>query len=144
MLVRDVLQGKGDSTVVTVPETTTIEALLRALAEHNIGAVLVVSDSGVVGIASERDVVRALDSSGPGVLHAPVSEVMTRELTTAGPQESVDHVMKVMTNHRIRHLPILVDGELHGIISIGDIVKSRMGELESEREHLISYIGSGG
>lgn len=144
MLVRDVLQSKGDSTVVTVPESTTVEALLDALAVHNIGAVLVVgADGAVAGIASERDVVRALHRTGPEVLQAPVAEVMTRDLSTAAPTETIDDVMKVMTERRIRHLPVLVDGALLGIISIGDVVKTRMGELESERAHLLSYIGSG-
>ncbi|NHC44319.1 CBS domain-containing protein [Motilibacter aurantiacus] len=144
MYVRDVLHRKG-SAVVTVPPDLTVAGLLATLAEHNIGAVLVTDDAmSVVGVASERDVVRALADRGPGVLPAPVRDIMSTELTVAGPGDGLDQVMAQMTERRVRHIPVLEDGALVGIVSIGDVVKSRMDELESEREQLIGYISSSG
>lgn len=144
MLVSDVLSRK-DANVVTVSPDTPVADLLARLAEYNIGAILVSSDGGqtVAGIVSERDVVRALAGSSGSPLNQPVSELMTVEITTASPKDSIEHLMGLMTEHRIRHIPVLVDRNLVGIVSIGDVVKSRMQELESEREHLISYISSG-
>lgn len=143
MLVNDVLSRKGGS-VVTVSPDTQVEELLALLAEHNIGAVLVSADGETVtGIVSERDVVRALSSGGGSTLGRRVRELMTVDITTASPKDSIDHLMRLMTENRIRHIPVLADQKLVGIISIGDVVKIRMEELESEREHLISYISSG-
>jgi CBS domain-containing protein len=144
MLIRDVLRRKGDF-VATVPPDTDVAALLRALAEHNIGAV-VVSANGttVAGIVSERDVVRAMRTVGAAILASPVSDIMTADVTVAGPGDPVDNVMRMMTERRIRHVPVVSDGRLVGIISIGDVVKSRIDELETEREHLIGYISSSG
>jgi CBS domain-containing protein len=140
MLVRDVLARKG-STVVTVSPETTIDILLSHLAEYNIGAALVSPDGEVLlGIVSERDVVRNLDHTGASPLSRPVTDIMTSEITTATPEDTIEHLMAVMTEERVRHIPVLVDGKLAGLVSIGDVVKSRMDELESEREHLISYI----
>ncbi len=142
MLIRDVLRRKGDF-VATVPPDTDVAALLRALAEHNIGALVVSTDgAAVTGIVSERDVVRAMDGVGTAVLSSPVSDIMTADVTVAGPRDSVDNVMRLMTERRIRHVPVVSDGRLIGIISIGDVVKSRIDELEAERDHLIDYISS--
>jgi CBS domain-containing protein len=91
---------------------------------------------------SERDIVRSL-GRGDDVLRQRVGDIMTADVRTAGPRESVDDLMKLMTDHRIRHVPVVVDGQLHGIVSIGDVVKSRMGELEFEREQLESYVTGG-
>ena len=143
MLVSDVLSHK-DKSVVTVAPDTRIEDLLARLAEYNIGAIVVSSDGETVsGIVSDRDVVRALARSRADLLSRPVSELMTVDITTASPKDSIDYLMSLMTEQRIRHIPVLVDRKLVGIISIGDVVKSRMEELESERQHLISYISSG-
>ncbi|MEP6464384.1 MAG: CBS domain-containing protein [Frankiaceae bacterium] len=143
MLVSDVLSGKQQSVVTVRPETP-VEELLARLAEHNIGAILVSSDGETVtGIVSERDVVRALARSRGDVLGQPVRNLMTEDITTASPKDSIEHLMGLMTERRIRHIPVLVEGKLVGIVSIGDVVKSRMEELTSEREHLISYISSG-
>lgn len=144
MFVRDVLRRKGDA-VVTVPPETTVGHLLATLAEHNVGA-LVVSADGVRldGIVSERDVVRALHTHGAALFDAPVAEIMTVEVTVARPQDSVESLMRLMTERRIRHVPVVVDGSLAGIVSIGDVVKSRIDQLETERENLIGYIRSGG
>ncbi len=139
MRISDVLRSKSGSVVTITPETT-IRDLIALLAEHNIGAVVVSSDDkSVVGIVSERDVVRRLVSD-TDVLDTAVSEIMTADVQTAGPKDSVDDLMRTMTEHRIRHVPVLVDGELHGIVSIGDVVKSRIGELEFERDQLESYV----
>lgn len=143
MLVSDVLSHKGQS-VVTVAPDTRVEELLARLAEYNIGAVLVSTDGEtVIGIVSERDVVRALARGRGDVLGQPVSALMTAEITTATPKDSIEHLMGLMTEHRIRHIPVLVERKLVGVVSIGDVVKSRMEELTAEREHLISYISSG-
>jgi CBS domain-containing protein len=142
MLISDVLRRKGDF-VATIPPDKDVAALLRALAEHNIGALVVSADGATVaGIVSERDVVRAMHTVGDAVLASPVSDIMTADVTVAGPGDSVDNVMRMMTERRIRHVPVVSDGRLVGIISIGDVVKSRIDELEAEREHLIDYISS--
>jgi CBS domain-containing protein len=140
MRISDVLRAKGGE-VVTVRPDLTVRELVAVLAEHNIGAVVVASDSSspVMGIASERDIVRHL-AEGPQVLDQPVEHIMTSEVHTCEPQETVDSLMHLMTEHRIRHVPVMVDGALGGIISIGDVVKSRINELEFERDQLTSYV----
>ncbi len=144
MLVRDVLRGKG-ANVATIPGDAKVRDLLKALAEHNVGALVVSSDGvSVSGVVSERDVVRALNARGTDLLDALVAEIMTGDVTTGTADASVDVIMQVMTERRIRHVPIVTDGRLAGIVSIGDVVKTRMSELESERESLIGYIGSSG
>lgn len=144
MLIRDVLRRKGDF-VATVPPDTTVGELLARLGEHNVGA-LVVSDDRqtVAGIVSERDVARAMQTGGARLLDVAVREIMTVDVTVAEPGDTVERLMRVMTENRIRHVPVLEGGRLAGIISIGDVVKSRMDELETERENLIGYIRSGG
>jgi CBS domain-containing protein len=144
MLVRDVLRRKGDK-VATVPPETSVEGLVAKLVEHNVGALVVSSDGVTIdGIVSERDIARAMHTTGPGLLEQPVSSIMTVDVTVAAPDDSIERLMRQMTEHRIRHLPVVADGRLSGIISIGDVVKSRIDELETEREQLIGYIGSGG
>jgi CBS domain-containing protein len=144
MLIRDILRGKG-SFVATIQPDATIGELLTQLAEHNIGALVVsVNGAAVSGIVSERDVVRALQTAGGDLLTATVAMIMTKDVTVTRPADSVESVMRMMTERRIRHVPVVTDGRLEGIISIGDVVKSRINELETEREHLIGYISSGG
>lgn len=139
MRISDVLQVKGDE-VVTVSPDTTVRELVDLLAEHNIGAAVVsTSSEPVAGIVSERDVVRRL-VDGAGVLDATVASIMTGEVQTVEPMESVDHLMLLMSEHRVRHVPVVVNGRLHGLVSIGDVVKSRIGELEFERDQLTSYV----
>jgi CBS domain-containing protein len=139
MRIKDVLHVKGDMVVTVSPETS-VRELLSLLAEHNIGAVVVSSDgTSVSGIVSERDVVRAL-VRGTEVLERQVAEIMTAEVRTVALDDTVDGLMRLMTEHRIRHVPVIVDGGLHGIVSIGDVVKSRIGELEFERDQLTSYV----
>jgi CBS domain-containing protein len=111
------------------------------LAEHRIGAV-VVSHNGtsVDGIASERDVVRALAERGATVLSEPITAIYTAEVHTVIPATPLEEVMRMMTEQRIRHVPVVVDGALRGIVSIGDVVKNRIDELETERTALTNYI----
>lgn len=140
MRIRDILRRKGDA-VATVPPDATVRTLLGALAEHNIGAVVVSRDGAAIdGIVSERDVVRRLHEHGAAILDGPVSAIMTSEVRTCGLDDTVDGLRNVMTEHRFRHVPVVVDGRLAGIVSIGDVVKSAIDELETEREHLVEYI----
>ena len=140
MRVHDVLRRKG-ADVVTVRPDATVPELLDLLAEHRIGA-LVVSPDGrsVEGIVSERDIVRRLHDRGPAVLDLTVRDIMTAEVSTVTPDEHLEHLMALMTNNRFRHVPVVTDGALAGIISIGDVVKHRMDELQSERDQLVGYI----
>jgi CBS domain-containing protein len=141
MRIRQVLAAKPSQEVVTVQPDATVRDLLRLLAEHNVGALIVSRDGASVdGIVSERDIVRRLHVHDEGVLGATVSSIMTTEVRTCEPGQAVNDLMQVMTEHRIRHLPVLNGSDLTGIISIGDVVKSRMSELEFERDQLNSYV----
>jgi CBS domain-containing protein len=140
MRIRDIVRTKGDA-VATVRPDATVRELLATLAEHNIGAAVVSADDmTIAGIASERDVVRHLHAHGDRLLAEPVSEIMTSDVRTCGLDDHVDELRRIMTQHRIRHLPVVRDGRLAGIVSIGDVVKSTIDELETEREHLVGYI----
>lgn len=141
MRIADVLRGKG-SDVLTVGPSATVAELIAAIAERNIGALPVVDGGRLVGIVSERDVVRRLHDGGAALLALPVTEIMTTEVTTCSPADSVVDLARVMTERRFRHLPVVVNGELLGIVSIGDLVKARIDMLEVEREQLASYIAS--
>ena len=142
MRIADVLRNKGGSVVTINPEATVAE-LLAGLAGHNIGAMVVVGPNGLVGIVSERDVVRQLHAHGASVLSRPVEEIMTAVVSTCSKSDTVDSISMLMTENRVRHVPVLDDGKLIGIVSIGDVVKTRMQELESEHEQLQSYITQG-
>ena len=140
MRISDILRIKGGQ-VVTVAPDTNVEGLLALLAEHKIGAAVVSADGvSVAGIVSERDIVRALAARGAAVLTEPVSSIATPEVRTVTPDASLEDVERLMTDGRFRHTPVLVDDALHGIVSIGDVVKNRMDELESERATLTDYI----
>jgi CBS domain-containing protein len=140
MRISDLLRVKGTQ-VVTVTADTTVRHLLAVLAEHRIGAVVVSRDgTSVDGIASERDIVRALAKRGAAVLSEEVRAIYTAEVHTVMPQTPLEEVMRMMTVHRVRHAPVVVDGGLRGIVSIGDVVKNRIDELETERAHLTNYI----
>jgi CBS domain-containing protein len=137
--INDVLRGKGNQVVTISPEATVTE-LLALLAEHNVGALVVSADgSTVAGIVSERDIVRLLNRT-PEAGEVRVSAIMTEQVHTCGPDDLVDNLMRLMTDRRIRHVPVVTDGVLSGIVSIGDVVKTRIGELEFEREQLSNYI----
>jgi len=140
MRISDVLRVKGGQ-VVTVTPDTDVRHLLNVLAEHRIGAVVVSRDGNSVdGIASERDIVRALAERGDAVMSEPVTAIYTAEVHTVDLDTQLEDLMRIMTEHRIRHLPVVVDGALRGIVSIGDVVKKRIDELESERSALTNYI----
>jgi CBS domain-containing protein len=140
MRIADILRSKG-STVATVAPTATLADLIGDLAKYNVGALPVVDENGrLVGIVSERDVVRQLHANGPDVLYLQISEFMTAGVTTCAPGDNVADLARIMTAGRFRHLPVLVDGTLAGIVSIGDLVKARIDLLESERQQLQSYI----
>jgi CBS domain-containing protein len=142
MRITDVLRGKGDLVVTIAPEKT-VRELLDVLAEHRVGALVVSGGSGQVsGIVSERDVVRHLQTTGASLLDSPVRSIMTADVHTCTPDTYVDDLMVMMTERRIRHVPVVVDGRMVGIVSIGDVVKHRIGELQTERDHLTAYIQS--
>jgi CBS domain-containing protein len=151
MLIVTVLRAKtgdGVGSVVTVPPGATVRDLLDVLARNRIGAVVVASGDGssngaIAGIVSERDVVRHLRASGASILDRPVSHIMTTDVVTCRRETAVEELMSTMTDRRIRHVPVVDDaGTLVGIVSIGDLVKSRISELEGERDDLVGYIGA--
>jgi CBS domain-containing protein len=139
--IAQLLRRKGQE-VATVDRDATVAAVLALLAEHGIGALVVSPDGRVIeGIVTERDVVRALPGSGAALLDEPVSAVMTADVRTCVPTASVHDLARTMTDHRIRHVPVVDDGGgMIGIVSIGDVVKARLDELEQERAQLVDYI----
>ncbi len=140
MRISDVLSSKSGDEVVTIAPDATVRDLLALLAQHNIGAVVVSTDGQAVdGIVSERDVVRRLHED-EAVLDGAVSAIMTSEVATTEPHTSVDDLRVLMTERRIRHVPVVTDGGLVGIISIGDVVKSSLDQLQFERDQLDSYV----
>ncbi|HUY06729.1 MAG TPA: CBS domain-containing protein [Acidimicrobiales bacterium] len=140
MKISRLLDRKGSYVATVRPNAAIIDAV-RELAKRSIGA-LVVSDDGrgISGIVSERDVVRAISQFGSAILDSPVRMIMSEDLFVCSPDDVVDSLMSTMTDHRIRHIPVLCDGALSGIVSIGDLVKTRLDELELEREALKQYI----
>jgi CBS domain-containing protein len=149
MKISQILATKSTGTITIAPDANVTE-LLRLLAEHRIGAVIVSADgTHIDGIVSERDVVRAMAADPDagttgGVRPKPVSAIMTAEVRTLGPDDTVDDAMQVMTSSRIRHLPVVDGDELVGIVSIGDVVKARLAALEDERAALVDYVTRGG
>jgi len=140
MRVKDILKHKGNA-VITVRPDTGCRDLLSMLAEHNIGAAVVSVDGVAVGgIVSERDVVRHLHEHGDAVLDGPVSEIAVWQVSTCGLDDPVDELCTTMTERRIRHLPVVHGGRLVGIVSIGDVVKSTISQLEFDRQNLIDYV----
>ena len=136
------IKRKG-AEVITVRSDASVMELLALLSDHRIGAVVVSDDGeGVHGIVSERDVVRHLHTDGAAILDAPVGQIMTAEVHTCSPDDHVDDLETAMTERRIRHVPVVVDGKLRAIVSIGDVVKNRIDDLQSERDQLRTYIQS--
>lgn len=142
MHVQAILGNKG-SQIVSIASDATIQEACRLLAEHRIGAVLILEDGRVAGVFSERDVVRAVAQHGERALQIPLSEVMSRNVLTCRPEDSVDDVMAVMTARRVRHLPVLDGDALVGIVSIGDVVKYRLDEAALEVDSLREYVLAG-
>ena len=140
MKIGDVLGAKPSQDVVTITPDAGVRDLLALLAEHNVGALIVSADGeSVDGIVSERDVVRHLHRDGT-VVNNTVGAIMTGDVETCGRENTLDELMKTMTERRIRHVPVVADGRLVGIVSIGDIVKHRMDQLQFERDQLDSYV----
>ncbi len=141
MSVERILAGKGRH-VETIPPSHRLQEAAQILAAKRIGAVVVVShDRAVLGILSERDIVRAI-AQDPARLNSPVSDFMTHKVVTCGLKTSIPEVMDEMTAGRFRHLPVVVDGQLQGLISIGDVVKFRVAEIEAESAAMRHYIAS--
>jgi CBS domain-containing protein len=140
MTVKAILHHKG-SDVVTIEPTATLAAAIKRLAERRIGALVVQgADHRIVGILSERDIVWALAERGSGALDEPVSQVMTRKVVSCGVSDTVAAIMEHMTSGKFRHVPVIEQNRLAGIISIGDVVKFRLGEMEGESSALRDYI----
>lgn len=153
MLIEHILHRKGRD-VATIPADAPVADAVARLRERNVGALVVTAPEsepsqaatgGLSGIISERDIVRALagDADPAAVLAGPVSALMSTDLATCGPRATVDELMRVMTDRRIRHIPVIDGGRLAGIVSIGDVVKSRIDELQTETETLHEYLSSG-
>jgi CBS domain-containing protein len=140
MYVATILKEKGSDVVTTEPDRTIAETA-QLLDRRKIGAVLVLgADGSVAGVLSERDVVRGIARHGERALAMAVRELMTRELVVCEPKDTVQDVMALMTHRRIRHVPVMEDGRLVGIVSIGDVVKGRLGDFEMEAESLRAYV----
>ena len=143
MLVSQIIKDKGGD-VFTVSPDDTVAVAAGHLRERKIGALVVRSADGkVAGILSERDIVWGLAQHGVAALDKPVSSCMTKDVILAQPNETVDELMGRMTDKRVRHLPVARDGELLGIVSIGDLVKHKIGEIEAEAQNLKDYISAG-
>lgn len=138
MLIRDILRTKG-SDVITITPDAIVQAAMQRLIERNIGA-LVVVNGGILGIITERDMLRAGAADVQQLTRLRVQELMTRQLVTATPDDNLQEVMDLMTENRVRHLPIVVGGDLVGIVSIGDVVNALRQKVESENHCLHAYI----
>ena len=144
MKISDILRIKGADVHTVRPETTVLD-LLETLVARNIGAAVISTDGRTIaGIVSERDVVAGLALRGTTLLTAPVQSIATVHVYTTEPEATVETAMAIMTHRRVRHVPVLADGELAGIVSLGDLVARRLDELEEERRHLADYIASAG
>ncbi|MCB1377545.1 MAG: CBS domain-containing protein [Alphaproteobacteria bacterium] len=144
MAVAHILKQKG-AAVHTVAPGDSVQSIVEALAKHRIGAVVVTDSKGsIAGIVSERDVVRAMAGKGGAVLSNTAADIMTAKVRTCGPNDTEADLMALMTEHRIRHLPVVSNGKLAGMISIGDVVKLRMEMMERETDDLKTYIASAG
>jgi CBS domain-containing protein len=141
MLVSQILRSKGDLVFTAVPSET-LGAICALLHSRRVGAMVVLENDAVAGIVSERDIVRGVAELGAAALSQPVSNFMTREVQFAHPGETVDALLSRMTDRRIRHLPVVEGTRLLGIVSIGDLVKSKISEVEAEADNLKAYINS--
>ncbi|MBN9515491.1 MAG: CBS domain-containing protein [Alphaproteobacteria bacterium] len=142
MFVSDILSQKG-GLVHTVTPGTSVGQVAQQLSLRRIGSVLVLDDEAVAGIVSERDLVRAFASHGAAAMELEARHVMTRDVVSCDPDDSIDRVMELMTRGRFRHLPVVRHGELLGLVSIGDVVKARLEETQHETEALKAYIVAG-
>ncbi len=144
MYVSDILDTKGRAVVTVIPDQTLVETA-KLLSDKKIGAAIVTDGDGrIVGMISERDIVREIARDGAEALERKVADVMTRKVVTCRPDHTVEEVMKVMTVNRFRHLPVVEDDAIMGIVTIGDVVKSRLEESEAETQVLRDYVFSRG
>ncbi len=142
MRLEDIVRSKGHA-VVTISPAASVDELVKLMAEHNIGAVVVSGDGRHIdGIASERDIVRALAVRGAELMTATVADLMTPDVVVGKPADGIEDTAHVMTQRRVRHIPIVIDDELAAIVSIGDVVKYRIDQLTDERNHLLGYLHS--
>ncbi len=141
MIVSQILGVKGDD-VITIDDTKSVLEVSKLLGERRIGAVLVMKDKKIAGIISERDIVRGLAIRGGDVLSDCVTSLMTRSVVTCSPTETMQNLMAMMTERRIRHVPVVDDDGLVGVVTIGDVVKERLNETESEANAMKEYIAS--
>ncbi len=142
MLVAEILKGKGDAVFTLAPDASLNDACAE-LERRQVGALIVCEGEGVAGVLSERDIVRAISRDGPEALKRPVSHYMTSEVVFADPAETVEALMARMTDRRVRHLPVLLDRRLAGVVSIGDVVKCQIAQATQEAESLRTYIAAG-
>ena len=143
MSIQNILDRKG-AEVFTIDPTATVTTAAYLMRAHGIAALVVKSGDVIGGLISEREIVHAISQHGERALSMAVLEVMTRSAITVTPGDSLKRAMSLMTNHRVRHLIVVANGQLVGIVSIGDVVKHRMEQLQSEQEHLQAYITQGG
>ena len=143
MAIASILKDKGGSIIAASPSQSVAE-VVALLCTHRIGAVIVMEDGEVAGVLSERDIVRGLNEQGAAILQRPARDIMTTEVITVAPSESVTAALSRMTRRRIRHLPVLDGGEVRGVVSIGDVVRSVVEEQAHTIRSLEHYISSGG
>ncbi len=141
MRISEVIRRKGTE-VFTIAPSASVQQLVELLGKHRIGSLVVSEDDGetLVGIVSERDVMRGLSEQGTAIMQVSVANIMTAEVISCVPEDELEKLARVMTDRRIRHLPVVVEGHLEGLVSIGDIVKHRIDELQAERDHLADYV----
>ncbi len=137
MRVTEIVNAKG-SDVLSLGPSASVAELVQKLAKNKVGAILIMDGGQLAGIVSERDVVRFVAAGGD--LDAPVDEIMTVDVETCSPSDEIEGLAKVMTGRRVRHLPVVQDGKVLAIVSIGDVVKGRLDELQAERDHLADYV----
>ena len=142
MQVSQILRTKGEAVFTASPHET-LQGAAVMLHSRRVGAMVVTENDQVVGILSERDLVRLIAQEGAGCMNAPVSSIMSKDVVFADPKETIDALLERMTDRRIRHLPVVKDGRLVGIVSIGDLVKAKLAQAEAEAQHLKAYIAAG-
>jgi len=142
MLVSDILKSKG-KTVISAPPSMPVSDAARLLAAKRIGSILILDRDKVAGILSERDIIRVLAAEGPSCLDGPVSRLMTTKVVTCTPSQTIADVMEMMTTGRFRHVPVMDDGTVAGMISIGDVVKWRLEEAQEEIRQMAAYVAGG-
>ena len=142
MKLRDILRTKGSDVIQIDPDQPVIDAV-RVLSEHRIGCLVVTRDGEIRGVVSERDIMNFVATEPDALTDTQISDIMTTDVIVAVPEDDLDYVMNIMTNNKVRHLPIVVDGGLAGIVSIGDVVNEVRKSVEAENRHLKDYIQGG-